>query len=135
MKVPYSFAPIARERKCTAHVKAPPATVAIISQPLCRKKDERCVASAMTGDSTFCANTGFRLEKDQQVQTIVKFPASTFKFKTSSEPQSPILRNSARERLWLRNIDGWSSLQFEGCSWSFLKVGCCGLEFLHGSDL
>ena len=38
IKVPYSEGGILLESRCTAYISAPPAMVATISQPLCRKK-------------------------------------------------------------------------------------------------
>src|SRR5262249_55410414 len=63
---PYSDTGIFFERKWTAHIKAPPATLAIISQPLWRKKEDRCAASVIGAASALAASMGLFDSKSEK---------------------------------------------------------------------
>ena len=60
---PYSAAGMARDRNSTAVMKSPPATVAIMSQPLWRKNEAWCAVAVMEGVSTLSAGMGLGVGK------------------------------------------------------------------------
>src|SRR5437867_2962051 len=62
-KPPYSSSGMALARKCTAHIKTPPAMFASMSQPLWRKNDARCAVGVKGRFSTFSASMGLGWRK------------------------------------------------------------------------